>query len=104
MTARILVSACLLGRPVRYDGRGKPLADERLAAWQARGRIVPLCPEGAGGLPTPRPPAEIEPGATAAEVLEGRARILTATGEDVTAPFLAGARIALDTASADLPC
>lgn len=100
MTARILVSACLLGQPVRYDGRGKPLGDDRLAAWQARGRIVALCPEVAGGLPTPRPPAEIEPGATAADVLEGRARILTRTGEDVTAPFLAGARIALDTARA----
>ncbi|MCB1397664.1 MAG: DUF523 domain-containing protein, partial [Rhodobacteraceae bacterium] len=83
-----------------YDGRGKPLGDARLAAWQAQGRIVALCPEVAGRLPTPRPPAEIEPGATALDVLEGRARILTATGADVTAPFLAGARIALHTAQA----
>ncbi|WP_406741240.1 2-thiouracil desulfurase family protein, partial [Bordetella pertussis] len=29
------------------------------ARWQAERRVVAVCPEVAGGLPTPRPPAEI---------------------------------------------
>ncbi|MBF9060301.1 DUF523 domain-containing protein, partial [Rhodobacterales bacterium HKCCSP123] len=46
---RILVSACLIGRPVRYDGRAKDPGTDLLARWQAEGRLVPLCPEMAGG-------------------------------------------------------
>ena len=97
---RILVSACLLGRPVRYDGRAKDPGTDLLDRWQAEGRLVPLCPEMAGGLPVPRPPAEIEPGATADGVLTGRGSIRTATGEDVTAAFLAGAAAAVRLARA----
>lgn len=92
---KVLVSACLVGRPVRYDGRAKPVADTLLDRWRAEGRLVVHCPEVAGGLPVPRPPAEIEPGGTAADVLDGRARILTPGGDDVTAYFVAGARAAL---------
>lgn len=92
---RVLVSACLAGRPVRYDGRARPVGDALLDRWRAEGRLVVHCPEVAGGLPVPRPPAEIEPGATAADVLAGRARILTPAGDDVTAYFTAGARAAL---------
>ncbi|CAL9397183.1 hypothetical protein SUDANB121_01393 [Nocardiopsis dassonvillei] len=92
---KVLVSACLVGRPVRYDGRAKPVGDALLDRWRLEGRLVVHCPEVAGGLPVPRPPAEIEPGATAADVLAGRARILTPGGDDVTAPFVAGARAAL---------
>lgn len=98
MPARILISACLLGRPVRYDGRGKKLQDGLIETWQRAGLLVPLCPEVAGGLPTPRPPAEITPGAQGADVLSGRARILDITGKDVTDPFLDGAAIAVATA------
>ncbi|KIY40238.1 hypothetical protein TZ03_13165 [Pseudomonas sp. 10-1B] len=91
---KVLVSACLLGQPVRYDGRtsGHP---DLLQQWQAEGRVVPLCPEVAGGLPTPRPPAEI-PGGQGGEVLDGSAHVITVTGEDVSAEFLAGARLALE--------
>lgn len=94
---RILISACLLGRPVRYDGTGKLLADPRLDRWQTEGRLVPICPELVGGLPVPRPAAEIT-GGSGVDVLEGRARVVTTTGEDVTAAFLAGAEAALDLA------
>lgn len=48
---KVLVSACLLGQPVRYDGRASGHPD-LLQQWQAEGRVVPLCPEVAGGLPT----------------------------------------------------
>lgn len=91
---KILVSRCLLGHRVRYDGgAGGPF--DQLAIWQAQGRVVGLCPEVAGGLPTPRPAAEI-PGGQGVEVLDGRVRVLTAEGEDVSAEFLSGARQALE--------
>ncbi|PWB31702.1 DUF523 domain-containing protein [Pseudomonas sp. SDI] len=90
---KVLVSACLLGQPVRYDGRASGHPD-MLQRWQGEGRVLALCPEVAGGLPTPRSPAEI-PGGQGSAVLEGQAQVLTVTAEDVSAAFLAGAQIAL---------
>ncbi|WP_110970281.1 DUF523 domain-containing protein [Pseudomonas huaxiensis] len=91
---KVLVSACLLGQPVRYDGRASGHPDV-LQAWQREGRVVALCPEVAGGLPTPRPPAEI-PGGQGGAVLDGDAQVVNIVGEDVSAAFLAGARLALE--------
>ena len=55
---RIAVSACLLGEACRYDGRSKPCT--RVQELAALGHeLVPVCPEVAGGLPTPRTPCEI---------------------------------------------
>ena len=95
---RILVSACLLGHAVRYDGRAKPVSHHLIETWMEEGRIVTLCPEMAAGMPVPRPPAEIEAGAGAADVLDGRARVMDITGTDVTGEFVAGADLALDLA------
>jgi uncharacterized protein YbbK (DUF523 family) len=90
---KILVSRCLLGHHVRYDGGAHgPLA--LLQRWQAEGRVVALCPEVAGGLPTPRSAAEI-PSGQGAQVLDGRLSVRTINGEDVTAAFVAGAEQAL---------
>jgi uncharacterized protein YbbK (DUF523 family) len=90
----IFISACLLGTTCRYDAR--PLvAREELVRLVAEGRAVAFCPEEAGGLSTPRAPAEIEAGASGEDVLAGRARVLTASGRDVTAAFVAGAEAAL---------
>jgi uncharacterized protein YbbK (DUF523 family) len=90
---KVLVSRCLLGHPVRYDGGSHgPLG--LLERWQAEGRLVALCPEVAGGLPTPRPAAEI-PGGQGAMVLDGVASVLTRDGVDVTAAFRLGAEAAL---------
>lgn len=91
---KILVSRCLLGHRVRYDG-GAHGPFDLLAVWQAQGRVVPLCPEVAGGLPTPRPPAEI-PGGQGGAVLDGRLPVVTDSGEDVTLAFIAGADAALE--------
>lgn len=80
---RILVSACLLGERVRYNG--EPLScDERLQRWHEQGRLVMVCPEVAGGLPVPRPPAEAQ----------ADGRILTRDGNDVSRYFGAGAEAA----------
>ncbi|AZD38788.1 Uncharacterized protein YbbK [Pseudomonas chlororaphis subsp. aurantiaca] len=91
---KILVSRCLLGHRVRYDGGASGPFDQ-LASWQAEGRVVALCPEVAGGLPTPRAAAEI-PGGQGGEVLDGLAQVITTEGEDVSAEFLSGARQALE--------
>lgn len=96
--SRILISACLMGQNVRYDGGAKTFCHERLSQWQADGRLVVFCPELAGGMSVPRPPAEIEPGFTGEDVLAGRARVIDRQGQDVTAPFVAGARRAVEQA------
>lgn len=91
---KVLVSACLVGRECRYDARANTdRALERDLA--ARGlEAVPFCPEEHGGLGTPRPPAWIER-ESAAAVLDGRDRVVTDSGADVTAAFVAGAEGAL---------
>lgn len=81
---KVLVSACLLGQPVRYDGRSKGIISDWLQTLGAEGRVLAFCPEVAGGLPTPRPPAE----------RQGE-RVLTESGLDVTAQFDRGALLAL---------
>ncbi|KAF0867491.1 DUF523 domain-containing protein [Pseudomonas sp. LD120] len=91
---KILVSRCLLGHRVRYDGGASGPFDQ-LANWLQEGRVVALCPEVAGGLPTPRAAAEI-PGGQGLQVLAGKARVLTTEGEDVSAQFLSGAHQALE--------
>ncbi len=88
---RILISACLLGERVRYGGGHNRRNHPILKTWGEQGRLVPFCPEVAGGLPIPREPAEIA-GGTGEDVLDGKARVLTRTGRDVTALFLKGAR------------
>lgn len=88
----ILVSACLLGLPTAYDGRGHPVAE--LIRLAALGRAIPVCPEVAGGLSVPRPPAEIV-GGSGGDVLDGRTRVLAVTGEDVTEAYIRGAETAL---------
>jgi Uncharacterized conserved protein len=93
MRQKVLVSRCLLGHRVRYDG-GASGPYGQLARWQDEGRIIALCPEVAGGLPTPRAPAEI-PGGQGLDVLNGKAPVITSEGEDVTAAFMDGAQQAL---------
>lgn len=78
---KVLVSACLLGQPVRYDAKDKRSAHPILTRWVSEGRVVAVCPEVAGGLPVPRPPAEQQP--------DGR--VVDIDGRDVTAQFDAGA-------------
>ena len=54
---KIMVSACLLGENCKYSGGNN--RDERVLAYVAGHEVIPVCPEVMGGLPTPRPPAEI---------------------------------------------
>ena len=97
---RILVSACLAGLPVRYDGSAKTLASVLLQTWRDEGRLVVVCPEVAAWFGTPRRPAEIQLHRKGRDVLDGTASIRDNAGVDVTALFIDGARHALQQALA----
>lgn len=92
---KLLVSACLLGNPVRYDGKAKHLHHGGLERLLEQDRVIGICPEVAGGLPVPRPAAECVAGDGDA-VIAGTARVNTRDGADVTDYFLAGAKQALE--------
>ena len=89
----VLVSACLLGLKVRYDGTSKPrsdfLPDDVIA--------IPVCPEVLGGLPTPRPKSVIESG-SGVDVLSGKAKVFSEEGVEVTVNFVRGAEAVLKVA------
>ena len=92
---KILVSACLLGVNCRYDGGNS--RDENAINRLKTDELIPVCPEEAGGLSTPRPPVEIV-GGDGNDVLDGKAKVMTVDGEDKTEEFLKGARHALELA------
>jgi len=85
VTPKLLVSACLLGQPVRYDGKSKAIKE---LAWleelRTAGQLVVICPEVAGGLETPRAPAE-----------QRGELVITNQGDNVTEAFNEGAQQAL---------
>lgn len=83
-----LVSGCLCGIHCRHDGGTKER--EEIVRLVRQGVAVPVCPEQLGGLPTPRPAAEID-GGDGHDVLAGRAQVLTRDGLDVTEEFVRGA-------------
>ena len=91
----ILVSACLLGEAVRYNGSDRRCDDPILLRWLAEDRVVPFCPEVAAGAPVPRPPSEIAGAKSGADVLVGRARVVEPDGNDVTGLFIQGAELTL---------
>lgn len=94
---KILISACLLGENVRYDGYHNRVESPCIDDWQKQGLLVPVCPEVKGGLPIPRPPAEII-GGEGSDVLERKADVVDINGKVVTESFLEGARDTLRTA------
>lgn len=99
---RVLVSACLLGERCRYDGANKRSAATAVLIAQCRLTgivVVPVCPEVLGGLGVPRPPAHLV-GGDGHGVLRGNARVVTCADQrDVTAAFVAGARLAWEQAA-----
>ncbi|MCD5140910.1 DUF523 domain-containing protein [Mammaliicoccus sciuri] len=88
----IVISACLVGEKVRYDGNHKldlfykNLIDEKKA--------ISICPKILGGLQVPREPAEII-GGDGYDVWNDQAKVMTVTGRDVTIQFKEGAKRAL---------
>ncbi len=95
---KILVSSCLLGEDVRYDGTNSSIASNPKVSFSLKelfmdilcdNEIYSFCPEVAGGLGVPRIPAEI--------IKRDKPFIVqNQNGEDVTINFLLGAKKALD--------
>jgi len=98
---KILVSACLLGQPVRHNGAHKRSDDQILQRWIEEGRVVAVCPEIAGGLPVPRPASEVVGGADGSKVLAGEVKVIDFNGRDVSHHFVSGAGVALEAARAN---
>ncbi len=88
---KVLVSSCLVGEPVRYDGSAAISRHPVLDRWLQEERIIPFCPEIAAGMGTPRPAVELL-GGDGKAVLEARAWAMGHSGADVTGAFIAGAR------------
>ncbi|KOC89554.1 DUF523 domain-containing protein [Winslowiella iniecta] len=95
---KILLSACLAGFPVRYNGSTKVVVSERLARWRQQNRLVIFCPELAAGFQTPRPPAEIQPTRTGNSVITQGARVRESSGDDVTERYILAAWLTLEMA------
>ncbi|MGX9419042.1 DUF523 domain-containing protein [Vibrio sp. WJH972] len=91
---KVLVSSCLVGNNVRYNGSCLNISELDLNWLRTHVDMVVFCPEVSSGLPIPRPPAEIIDG-QGGDVIFGAARVVANDGVDVTEPFLAGAKNAL---------
>ena len=89
-SVKIMVSACLLGVNCKYNGGSN--RNEALLKKLAGHEVIPVCPETAGGLPTPRIPAEIVNGT-----------VLNREGRNVDAEFRAGADAVLELARREQP-
>ena len=85
---KILVSGCLYGWHCRYDAVDCPCEDPMFTKWRQEGRLVVVCPEVEGGLPTPRSDSQRQ-GTTL------DSRVVACTGKDCTKEYYAGARVAL---------
>ena len=85
MKPKLLVSACLLGTPCRYDGKSKK--NDAVCALARCFELIPVCPEVLGGLPTPRLPSERQ-----------GACVVAKDGRDVTAEYRRGAERTLELA------
>ena len=85
---QILISACLIGENCKWDGSNNRNQDvlDFMKKMEGKAKFHPVCPEQAGGLPTPRAASEIHMPDEA---------VMNTEGEDVTAEFLLGADFAL---------
>lgn len=95
-SAKILVSACLVGERVRYDGMVLVCKDRLLEYWQQEDRVLAFCPEVAAGLTVPRSPAEIIGEGDGTAVLQGFAKVINRDGKEMTERFVIGAKKALE--------
>jgi uncharacterized protein YbbK (DUF523 family) len=88
----VLISACLLDIPCRYNGQASEVSLISLLQSRKNWCLIPVCPEQLGGLPTPRHPVEIQQG-DGFDVLKGKATVETHDGRDMTCHFVRGAEI-----------
>lgn len=84
----ILVSSCLAGLEVRYNGTHS--LHKKIRELVEQNQAMTVCPELLGGFSTPREPAEIV-GGTGEDVLDGMAKVVEHSGKDVTDLYIKGA-------------
>ena len=90
MKKKVLVSACLLGKNCRFNGGHSHLPDLEYLDVD----FIPICPEEAGNLGTPRPAAEMQD--SAESILNGVGNVLTSDGDDITEKFIQGSKDSLE--------
>lgn len=90
-----IISACLAGIHCRYDNNDNGI--DKIKDMIKNQPSIVVCPEQIGGLTTPRPAAEIS-GGDGNDVLEGKAKVMSKEGQDVTAEYVKGAEEALEIA------
>lgn len=95
--SKILISACLIGEKVKYNGLDNALISEKIERWSQENRLLPICPEIEGGLTVPRNPVEIQAG-EGVDVLSGKAKAMDSQGRNVTKEFIDGAESTLELA------
>jgi uncharacterized protein YbbK (DUF523 family) len=95
---KIMISACLLGQEIRYDGKDNLRSFECLQRLFDEDKVVAFCPEVEGGLPIPRSPAEIQNKKRGYDVLFNGERVMAQSGKNVTDEFIRGAYKALQVA------
>lgn len=96
----VLMSGCLAGQPVLVDGGnagGHPVMQKLRA--QPNVRVVPFCPENFS-FGTPRETPDIH-GGDGYDVLDGKARVLSESGEDWTDGMIRAAKEMLALAKAN---
>lgn len=84
-----IVSKCLIGVNCKYNGTNN--INENVIQFLDGQSYVAVCPEEAGGLPCPRPPAELLNN-------DGDVIVINIAGEDVTDDFERGASVSLKNA------
>jgi uncharacterized protein YbbK (DUF523 family) len=84
MKEKLLISSCLMGEDVKYNGKNNLIDLAQLREYE----LIPFCPEVAGGLPTPRPPSEI--------LSYAPLKLISSEGRDVTGQFVLGAKESLN--------
>jgi uncharacterized protein YbbK (DUF523 family) len=94
--SRLLLSACLAGCKCNYKASAASVYATDALFWESlfsRFKVLTVCPEQQGGMPTPRIPCELQ--ASARQIIAGSGKVLNREGVDMTACFIKGAEEAL---------
>lgn len=85
---KLLISRCLLGDLVKYNGGHNGLDENILNQLKKKYELYPVCPEVEGGLETPRIPCEI--------ISYEPIKVINKEGANKSKSFIKGAQIALE--------
>lgn len=87
---KVIVSACLAGDNCKYNGENN--LNQKMMEFLKSHEIIKVCPEVLGGLPTPRPSAEIVGG-----------KVMNTDGKNITKEFSLGAQRAFEIVQQEKP-